>query len=126
MDADGISMEEFFGRLSAWTRAANEGREPVDQLAERLHIHLNAFAPARKALDEIVNQRIFRAAPVNATVPHVTALQILERIAIFIKEPAKGNLTGGDRLLILNELVHLANVAMGRASIDDWPKPKAT
>lgn len=78
-----------------------------------------------------------RAAPILQTpdrprvidgpaVPHVTALQILERITFVVQERLLPDLTAAEaNTLLLGELTHLANMAMGRAAIGDRPKPKA-
>lgn len=125
--AENITAEEFSDRMRAFGFRA--GAYPISDNAGSLTDHLNAFEPTRKALAYLLavdRQNRPQTNVLENGVPCLTALQILERITFVVKEPAQAaDLTGEEvRILILGELAHLANVAMGRAAIGDWPKPK--
>lgn len=126
--AENITPEEFSDRMRAFGFRA--GAYPISDNAKSLADHLNAFEPTRKALAYLLGvERAKRRLEMNTLdngVPCLTALQILERIAFVVQERPLPDLTAAEaNTLLLGELTHLANVAMGRAAIGDWPKPKA-
>jgi len=127
--AENITAKEFVGRMEAFALAAPGSAMPAHFLADALNEHLNAFEPTRKALAYLLGVERQNRPQTNVLengVPCLTALQILERITFVVGSGEVGETTERtrERLAILGELVHLANVAMGRAEIGDWPKPK--
>ena len=129
--AENITAKEFVGRMEAFALAAPGSAMPAHFLADALHEHINAFEPTRKALAYLLGVERQNRPQTNVLengAPCLTALQILERITYVVHEPSRdAQLTAEEmRLVILNELTHLANVAMGRAAIDEWPKKRSS
>ncbi|MCC7347526.1 MAG: hypothetical protein IT538_09025 [Variibacter sp.] len=126
--AENITAKEFVGRMEAFALAAPGSAMPAHFLADALHEHINAFEPTRKALAYLLGVERQNRPQTNVLengAPCLTALQILERITFVVKECPVPDLTSAEaNTLLLGELAHLANVAMGRAAIGDWPKPK--
>lgn len=125
--AENITATEFMDRMRAFALRASA--YPISANADTLVDHLNAFEPTRKALAYLLGADRQNRPQTNVLengVPCLTALQILERITFVVGSGEVGETTERtrERLAILGELVHLANVAMGRAEIGDWPKPK--
>lgn len=134
--AESITASEFIDRMSMLAQAAQGTKHPVASIATALHEHLNAFEPTREALAHIIvglAPYFHRpTSPPKGEVtdrpePVITALQLLERVAAVIESAEVGETVEAarTRLAILAELAHLAGVALGRAQIGDWPKPKA-
>lgn len=125
--AENITAEEFAGRMASLSRRASS--TPVAGNVDSLVDHLNAFEPTRKALAYLLAVDRQNRPQMNVLengVPCLTALQILERITFVVGSGEVGETTERtrERLAFLGELAHLANVAMGRAAIGDWPKAK--
>lgn len=128
--AENITVDEFMDRMRILANAPGSNPSiPTISMAAALGAHLNAFEPTRKALAYLLGverQKRPESTVLDNGVPCLTALQILERITFVVQERPLPDLTAAEaNTLLLGELTHIANVAMGRAAIGDWPKPKA-